>query len=130
FTKRIVRPDGEIRRVRCVASPATHGGTVQDFIGTGIDVTDYELLTQELGRHEAYLAEAQRLSHTGSFGWKPATGEIIWSAETHRIFEYDLSITPTIDLVAKRVHPEDRVAFQSVIERASRGTPDFEHASR
>src|SRR6266567_8700383 len=130
FTKRIVRPDGEIRRIRCVGSPATHVGAVQEFIGTGIDVTEHELLTQELGRHEAYLAEAQRLSHTGSFGWKPDTGEIIWSAETHRIFEYDLSITPTIDLLVQRVHPEDRADFQPVIERASRGASDFEHAYR
>src|SRR6266567_4627955 len=130
FTKRIVRPDGEIRRVRCVASPATHAGAVQEFIGTGMDVTEHELLTQELGRGEAYLAEAQGLSHTGSFGWKPDTGEIIWSAETYRIFEYDRAVTPTIDLVAQRVHPEDRADFQSVIERASRGTPAFEHAYR
>ena len=130
FTKRIVRPDGEIRRVRCVGSPATHAAAVQEFIGTGIDVTEHELLTQELGRREAYLAEAQRLSHTGSFGWKPDTGEIIWSAETYRIFEYDRAVTPTIDLVAQRVHPEDRADFQSVIERASRGTPAFEHAYR
>jgi PAS domain S-box-containing protein len=129
FTKRIVRPDGEIRRIRCVASLATHAGAVQ-FIGTGIDVTEYELLTQELGRREAYLAEAQRLSHTGSFGWKPDTGEIIWSDETYRIFEYDRAVTPTIDLVAERVHPEDRTDVQSVIERASRGASDFEHAYR
>src|SRR5882724_8856162 len=130
FTKRIVRPDGEIRRVRCVGSPATPAGAVQEFIGTGIDVTEHELLTQELGRGEAYLAEAQRLSHTGSFGWKPDTGEIIWSAETHRIFEYDLAITPTIDLLVQRVHPEERADFQSVIERASRGATYFEHAYR
>ena len=130
FTKRIVRPDGEIRRVRCVGSPATHAGPVQEFVGTGIDVTDYEILTQELGRGEAYLAEGQRLSHTGSFGWKPDTGDIIWSDETHRIFEYDLAITPTIDLVAQRVHPEDRADFQSVIRRASRGASDFEHTYR
>src|SRR6266581_2750140 len=93
-------------------------------------VTEHELLTQELGRHESYLAEAQRLSHTGSFGWKPDTGEIIWSAETYRIFEYDRAVTPTIDLVAQRVHPEDRADVQSVIERASRGASDFEHAYR
>ena len=95
-----------------------------------MDVTDHELLMQELERSEAYLAEAQRLSHTGSFGWKPDTGEIIWSAETYRIFEYDPAITPTIDLVAQRVHPEDRADVQSVIERASQGTPDFEHTYR
>ncbi|MCM3905316.1 MAG: PAS domain-containing protein, partial [Pyrinomonadaceae bacterium] len=130
FTKRIVRPDGEIRRVRCVGSPATHAGAVQEFIGTGMDVTEHELLTQELRRREAYLAEAQRLSRTGSFGWKPDTGELIWSAETYRIFEYDQAVTPTIELVGQRVHPEDRADFQSVIERASGGTPDFEHSYR
>ena len=95
-----------------------------------MDVTEQELLTQELGRREAYLAEAQRLSHTGSFGWKPDTGELIWSAETYRIFEYDRAVAPTIDLVVQRVHPEDRADVQSVIERASRGAPDFEHAYR
>src|SRR6266446_3467014 len=130
FTKRIVRPDGEIRHVRCVGSPATHAGAVQEFIGTGMDITEQEELTQELGRREAYLAEAQRLSHTGSFGWKPDTGEIIWSAETYRIFEYDQAATPKIDLVVQRAHPEDRADVQSVIERASRGASDFEHAYR
>src|SRR4030095_3045173 len=130
FTKRIVRPDGDIRRVRCVGVPATHAGAVQEFIGTGMDVTEHELLTQELGRREAYLAEAQGLSHTGSFGWKPDTGELIWSAETYRIFEYDRTVTPTIDLVVQRVHPEDRADVQSVIEHASRGASDFEHAYR
>src|SRR5882724_7044292 len=53
FTKRIVRPDGEIRRVRCVGVPATHGGTFQEFVGTGIDVTAQEQLTEELRRSES-----------------------------------------------------------------------------
>jgi PAS domain S-box-containing protein len=128
--KRIVRPDGAIRHVRCVGAPSIHAGAVPEFIGTGMDVTEQELLTQELGRRQAYLAEAQRLSHTGSFGWKPDTGEIIWSAETYRIFEYDQAVTPTIDLVVRRAHPEDCADVQSVIERASRGASDFEHAYR
>src|ERR1700752_4161843 len=58
-------------------------------------------------RSEAYLAEAQRLSHTGSFGWKPSTGEIIWSEETFRVFQYDRTTTPTVKLILQRVHPED-----------------------
>src|SRR6266478_1061912 len=48
-----------------------------------------ELQEEKLQRSEAYLAEAQRLSHTGSFGWRPSTGEILWSEETFRIFQYD-----------------------------------------
>ena len=116
--------------IRCVGAPCFENQKLKKYIGSALDVTEHELLTQELQRREAYLAEAQRLSHTGSFGWKPDTGEIIWSAETYRIFEYDRAVTPTIDLVVQRVHPEDRADVQSVIERASRGASDFEHAYR
>ena len=129
-TKRVVRPDGEVRYIRCVGAPVFENQKLKKYIGSALDVTEHELLTQELQRREAYLAEAQRLSQTGSFGWKPDTGEIIWSAETYRIFEYDRAVTPTIDLVVQRVHPEDRADVQSVIERASRGASDFEHAYR
>ena len=62
FTKRIVRPDGEIRHVRCVGVPVTEGGTFQGFLGTGMDVTEQERSTEELRQSEAHLAEAQRLS--------------------------------------------------------------------
>ena len=58
-------------------------------------------------RSQVYLAEAQRLSHTGSFGWRPSTGEIIWSDETFRIFQYDRATALTIERVLQRVHPED-----------------------
>src|ERR1700693_2354312 len=126
--KRIVRPNGEVRYIRCVGVPVVENQSQKKYVGSAIDVTEHEILTQELRRREAYLAEAQRLSHTGSFGWKPDTGELIWSDETYRIFEYDRAVTPTIDLVAQRVHPEDRADVQSVIERASRGASDFEHA--
>ena len=70
------------------------------------------------------------MSHTGSFGWKPDSGDIVWSDETYRIFEYDRVVKPTIDLVVQRVHPEDRVDFDDVIDRASRGATHFEHAYR
>src|SRR6185436_171498 len=129
-TKRIVRPNGEVRYIRCVGVPVFENQSLKKYVGSAIDVTENELVTQELRRREAYLADAQRLSHTGTFGWKPDSGEIIWSDETYRIFEYDRAVTPTIDLVAQRVHPEDRADVQSVIERASRGAPDFEHAYR
>src|SRR6266436_7194982 len=128
--KRIVRPGGEVRYIRCVGVPVFENGILKSIVGTAMDITEQEELTQELRRREAYLAEAQRLSHTGSFGWRPDSGEIIWSAETYRIFEYDRAVTPTLDLLVQRVHPEDRADVQSVIERASGGTPDFEHAYR
>jgi len=89
-----------------------------------------ELQEEKLQRGEVFLAEAQRLSHTGSFGWKPSTGEIIWSEETFRIFQYDLSTIPTVELVLQRVHPEDAGFVKCTIERASQGGRDFEHEYR
>ncbi len=85
---------------------------------------------EALRRSEAYLAQAQTLSHTGSFGWNPATGEIYWSAETFRIFEYDRAITPTVELIDQRVHPEDVTDFRQVVERASHDGQDFAHEYR
>jgi PAS domain S-box-containing protein len=81
-------------------------------------------------RSEAYLAEAQRLSHTGSFGWKPSTGELIWSEETFRVFQYDRTRTPTVELILQRVHPEDVALVKQTIERATQDRKNFEHEYR
>jgi PAS domain S-box-containing protein len=81
-------------------------------------------------RSEVYLAEAQRLSHTGSFGWKPATGEIIWSEETFRIFEYDRATKPTIELILQRVHPEDAPFVQQTLQRVAQDGKNYEHKYR
>ena len=72
-----------------------------------------------LRRSEMYLAEAQRLSHTGSFGWNVSSGEIYWSDETYRIFECEPTTKPTLQMVIDRTHPDDRVRLQQIIERAS-----------
>jgi signal transduction histidine kinase len=85
---------------------------------------------EALRRSEAYLAQAQTLSHTGSFGWNPATGKIYWSAETFRIFEYDRAFTPTVELIDQRVHPEDVTGFRQAVERASHDGQDFAHEYR
>jgi formate hydrogenlyase transcriptional activator len=124
-TKRIVRPDDEVRYVRCVAVPIVENGVLKRIVGTAMDVTEHEHLTQELQRREAYLAEAQKLSHTGSFGWTVQTGEIVWSDETFRIFEFDPSVKPTLELILGRLHPDDRARLQQIIDRAPLGQ-DFE----
>jgi PAS domain S-box-containing protein len=130
-TKRIVRPNGDVRHVRCVGVPVIENGRLKTIVGTAMDVTEHEVLTGELRRREAYLAEAQTLSRTGTFGWRPDSGEIVWSAETYRIFEYDEATTPTIDAVVQRVHPEDRAGFQRVIDAVSgSGASHFEHTYR
>ena len=84
---------------------------------------------EELQRSEAYLAEAQKLSRTGSFGWRVDTGEVVWSEETFSIMGYDRSIKPTLDLILKRVHPDDLILVQETMDHMTRnGTDlDFEH---
>jgi C4-dicarboxylate-specific signal transduction histidine kinase len=63
--------------------------------------------TEQLRRSEALLAEAQRLSSTGSFSWRVATDEITWSEELYRIYELEIGVPVTLELIRSRVHPED-----------------------
>src|SRR6202048_4182129 len=68
--------------------------------------TERKRAEEALRQSETYLAEAQRLSRTGSFGWDVSSGEIYWSEETYKIFEYDRAVKPTLELVFGRIHPE------------------------
>jgi PAS domain S-box-containing protein len=128
--QRILRPDGELRYIRWVGVPVFDKGVFKGFAGTAMDVTEQEDLTRELRRREAYLAEAQRLSHTGSFGWRVSSGEILWSEETFRIYGYDRTMKPTMDLILQRVHPDDVALVNQTIERAAQGEKDFEFEHR
>jgi PAS domain S-box-containing protein len=85
---------------------------------------------EKLQRSEAYLSEAQRLSHTGSFGWQVSTNEKVWSDETFRIFGYDRSMKPTVELALQRFHPEDAARVKQTIERAAQDGKDFEYECR
>ncbi len=86
---------------------------------------------ESLRRSETYLAEAQRLSHTGSFGWRPSSGELYFSEETFRIFEFDRETTPTLDLIMRqRIHPEDVSSWRRVVERAAHEGQDYTHEYR
>jgi len=84
---------------------------------------------ESLRQSETYLAEAQRLSRTGSFGWNVSSGEIYWSEETYKIFEYDRAVKPTLELTFRRIHPDDRDRVEQTLDRASeaRANLDFEH---
>jgi PAS domain S-box-containing protein len=75
---------------------------------------------------ETYLAEAQQLSHTGSFGWDVSSGAIFWSEESFRIFGYDATIRPSVALVLQRAHPDDLSLVRQVIERAAADRQDFD----
>jgi PAS domain S-box-containing protein len=107
-------------------------GDVQLIEGAGqiaLIAIERKRAEEELRRSETYLAEAQRLSLTGSFGWNVSTGELVWSEETYRIVGYERSTKPTLDLLFERIHPEDRSFVQESIDRAMRaGTDlDFDH---
>ncbi|MFZ0239353.1 MAG: ATP-binding protein [Xanthobacteraceae bacterium] len=79
---------------------------------------------------QMYLAEAQRLSQTGSFGWTPSSGEIYWSEESFRIFGYDNTRTVTLEMALERVHPEDKALVQCTLDRASGDEKDFDYEHR
>src|SRR5918997_555597 len=73
---------------------------------------DWERREAELRRSEAFLAQAQRLTKTGSLWWKPSTGEITWSDENYRLMGYPAGVTPTVELAMERCHPDDMVLVQ------------------
>src|ERR1700723_2657008 len=137
-TSRVERADGVYRWMLHRKVPSfDRDGKLIKWHGSSIDIDDRKRAeeqlvksAQESQRSEAYLAEAQRLSHTGSFGWNPDTGEIVWSDETYRIFEYDRGTKPTLDVLVERLHPQDRAFFQRVIDRASQTATDFENEYR
>ena len=149
---RIRRSDGSYGWFKTRGTPIRDAdGSIVKWFGTCTDITDRkraeqalkdqelelrqarDLLeskvmerTEQLGLSEAYLAEAQKLSKTGSFGWNVSSGAIYWSEETFRIFEYGRETKPGLDLVLQRAHPEDRVRVQQAIDRALQDAKDFD----
>jgi C4-dicarboxylate-specific signal transduction histidine kinase len=84
----------------------------------------------ERRRIEEYLDEAQRLSNTGSFSWRIASGDVFWSKEAYRVLEVDPGTRPTIDLVLQRTHADDRQALRREIDRVHRGEQDYDYEHR
>jgi PAS domain S-box-containing protein len=105
-------------------------GQIIKWYGTGIDIADRKLAEEQLRRSEAYLAEAQRLTRTGSFGWQVSTGEILWSEETYQIFGYDAAVKPSLELLIERTHPDDKNLVRQVLERVSRDGTSFDTECR
>ena len=81
---------------------------------------------QELQRRWQYLAEAQRLSHSGIFAWHVGSNTLEWSDETYRILGFTRDTHPSVDLVFDRVHPEDRERFLDLRDRAARDGMDLD----
>jgi PAS domain S-box-containing protein len=126
--KRYRRKDGNViwAHVSSTLVPAT--GNAPAFLASVVvDVTERKRAEEELRRSEAYLAQGQRMSQTGSWGWQVATGSIYWSEEHYRIFGYDPETTaPSYSLFMERIHAEDRFSLEETLNRAVRDKSDFE----
>ena len=102
-------------------------GTISDTIAQGIQRNQAE---EDVRRSETFLAEAQAVSKTGSWGWNTATDQLFWSRETYRIFGLWPDIAPTLSMVVALIHPDDRSRFEHEAEMFSRDHADFEHEYR
>src|SRR5258705_11194488 len=127
---RIVRPDGTIINTRSIGHPILdERGDVVEFVGASIDVTEHHRAEQALRRSEAYLAEAQRLTKTGSWAYNPAAEKLIyWSDEMLRIFGLEPQRSnnlPDREEFLRLMHPEDRDRFNERIDKAFREKADF-----
>ena len=120
---RIVLPDGTIKNIRSIGHPILdERGDVVEFVGAAIDVTEHHRAAQALRRSEAYLAEAQRLTKTGSWAMDPRADRVIYlSQETYRIFGFNPADgIPSIERFMQRVHPDDRTRVRARIEEGIR----------
>jgi PAS domain S-box-containing protein len=100
------------------------------FTGYLRDITDRKRSEEELRRSQAFLAEAQRLSSTGSFSWRLDRDEFTWSEELYRIFEFDPAVPVTLQQIGTRIHPEDMPLVNDMVARARGPGNDFEHDHR
>lgn len=128
---RLRRFDGEYRWFLFRAEPLRDElGNIVKWYGSSTDIEDRKRAEQELRRREAQLAEAQRVSQTGSFVWNPATGERRGSQEFFRILGYDDPRSVTFEMVLQRAHPEDRAQVERTIYRASLAGKDLDYEHR
>jgi PAS domain S-box-containing protein len=101
-------------------------GDLQGFAGVIQDITERKRAQDELRRSEAYLAEAQKLSRTGSWGWNVSSGELYWSPETFHIFGVNpRDVKPSHQLFLEFVHPDDREYVERTFETAAREKSEF-----
>jgi PAS domain S-box-containing protein len=126
---RIVLPDGSIKHLHATGHPVLNeSGDIIEFVGTSIDVTAAKLAEETLRQSEAYLAEAQRLSHTGSWAWNSAAGETrYWSEECYRVLGFDpYGGLPRFEAFWQRLHPDDRPRIMEEFERANHDRAEYE----
>jgi PAS domain S-box-containing protein len=88
---RILLPSGTVKHIRVVGHPVLNAfGDLLEFVGSSTDITERKLSEEALRRSESYLAEAQRLTHTGTYPWSVARREIVyWSQEIYHLYGFD-----------------------------------------
>jgi PAS domain S-box-containing protein len=126
---RIAHPGGEIRDIHVIGHPVlSPSGDAVEFVGTVVDITQRNRAEGALRRSEAYLAEAQKLTHTGSWAYGIEAKELIHSSEEHRrLFGFDPeSGVPSFEELIQRIHPEDRAPAMQTFESPSREATDFD----
>jgi PAS domain S-box-containing protein len=123
---RIIQPNGATRWIheRGVLIVNEQGKPYRAS-GISTDITARRQADEERRRGEAIRAEAERLSLTGSSCWRPGTGELIWSEEMYRIYEFEPHVKPTVEMVRARIHPDDITHFNQKVECAARDGNDF-----
>src|SRR5260370_4180582 len=133
FEHRLLMPDGSVKYVHVVghASKKDESGP-PEFVGAITDITERKHVEEILRRSEAYLTEAQRLSHTGSWACIPATGEhTYWSEEIFRVTGFDpAGGPPRFEEFERRIHPDDRTRTKEHFRTAIRKKVDFDHSYR
>lgn len=128
---RIRRADGVYRWFLFRAEPLKNGsGAVTGWYGTNTDIEDRKQAENDLQRSQAYLAEAQKLSKTGSFAWEIDGDVHYWSEETYHIMEQPLGIKVTSDLILRRIHPDDRLKMVGELNRVMEGCEQWDYQIR
>jgi PAS domain S-box-containing protein len=128
---RLRRRDGQYRWFLVRASPLRdENGKIVKWYGIKTDIDDRKRAEEKLRRSEAFLAQGQNLARIGNFSWVVATDEIKGSEQLYRIFEFELGVPITFDLIGSRVHPEDLPMMYEMIGRAQRAVSDFEYEHR
>src|SRR5260370_34292906 len=101
---RIRRADGMYRWFNARGTPLRDAESrIVRWYNLLTDIDERRRSEEKLRRSEAYLSEAQKLSQTGSFGWNVSSGEIYWSDETYKIFEFDRAVKPTLEMELQRL---------------------------